>query len=333
MRILKFTTTIAWILSIKHSASRMTDRPWFRHAPLRCHSERKENTVTHPMNGEFKRYCKLPPRSSMDNLHNLFSGSFCRGAGRHNGMENDRLALISSSTTFRTDSWMSLLYMFRNRLPSNIISIAWKTSLFVEGRKGIGRYIIHTPCYYSQTIGILLQNVKCILLIVYLFAVHLIRYCKMRKRRRDQDSEEIYFGCIRLDFFMFTWMNKQSFSELIATSLFNCCTTRFFKLSIAMSCTFTFPRFIRRVYNIQRRVVQFAEDISYPKTKKGRAMTWIQLLMNLIAIGNDATFVFILLSTAILSFSFFKDSTFHEYARLLMPTAYLSRSLIKARNS
>ncbi|XP_063691800.1 calcium-activated potassium channel slowpoke-like isoform X11 [Bolinopsis microptera] len=73
--------------------------------------------------------------------------------------------------------------------------------------------------------------------------VHLIRYCKMRKRRRDQDSEEIYFSCIR---------------------------------------------FIRRVYNIQRRVVQFAEDISYPKTKKGRAMTWVQLLMNLIAIGSFA---------------------------------------------
>ena len=32
--------------------------------------------------------------------------------------------------------------------------------------------------------------------------------------------------------------------------------------------------------------MQFAEDISYPKTKKGRAMTWVQLLMNLIAIGN-----------------------------------------------
>lgn len=63
----------------------------------------------------------------------------------------------------------------------------------------------------------------------------------MRKRRREHESEEIYFGCIRL---------------------------------------------IRRVYNIQRRVVQFAEDISYPKTKKGRAMTWLQLIMNLIAIGE-----------------------------------------------
>ena len=42
---------------------------------------------------------------------------------------------------------------------------------------------------------------------------------------------------------------------------------------------------MRRVYAVQSRVIQFAEDISYPKTKKGRFMTWLTILLNITAIG------------------------------------------------
>lgn len=48
-------------------------------------------------------------------------------------------------------------------------------------------------------------------------------------------------------------------------------------------------RFMRRVYRMEKRVIQFAEDISYPKTRKGRFMTWVTMILNLIAIGLFVT--------------------------------------------
>lgn len=43
-------------------------------------------------------------------------------------------------------------------------------------------------------------------------------------------------------------------------------------------------RIFRRVFSVQRMVKIFAEDLSYPKTRKGRIMTWLTMLFTIVAI-------------------------------------------------
>lgn len=65
---------------------------------------------------------------------------------------------------------------------------------------------------------------------------------------------------------------------------YNCCKNKSSKENDAPA-GMGYIRFIRKVYRIERNVIAFAEDLSYPKTRKGRIMTWLTMIFTITAVA------------------------------------------------